>query len=106
MGEDTPTIVETTAGKIEGIFRKGLYAFRGVPYATPPVGRLRWLPPEPVEPWSGVRPALRLASIAPQNPMGFALLDSPVPPCEGGTTSFLRPKVRKAQWLNRGVNVL
>jgi para-nitrobenzyl esterase len=79
MSEDTPAVVETTAGKIEGIFRRGLYAFRGIPYAAPPVGRLRWLPPEPPEPWSGVRPALRLAPIAPQNPMGLALLDSPVP---------------------------
>ena len=79
MSEDTPAIVETTAGKIEGIFRRGLYAFRGVPYAAPPVGRLRWLPPEPPKPWSGVRPALQLAPIAPQNPMGLALLDSPVP---------------------------
>ena len=79
MSEDTPAIVETTNGKIEGIFRKGLYAFRGVPYAAPPVGRLRWLPPEPPEPWSGVRPVLRLASIAPQNPIGLALLDAPVP---------------------------
>jgi para-nitrobenzyl esterase len=79
MTEATPAIVETTAGKIEGIFRRGLYAFRGIPYAAPPVGKLRWLPPEPPEPWNGVRPALRLASIAPQNPMGIALLDSPVP---------------------------
>ena len=79
MSEDTPAIVETTAGKIEGIFRRGLYAFRGIPYAAPPVGRLRWLPPKPPEPWSGVRPALRLASIAPQIPMGLELLDSPVP---------------------------
>ncbi|UCB43820.1 MAG: carboxylesterase/lipase family protein [Dehalococcoidales bacterium] len=79
MSEDTPAVVETTSGKIEGIFRRGLYAFRGVPYAAPPVGRLRWLPPEPPEPWSEVRPALRLASIAPQNLMGLQLLESPVP---------------------------
>ena len=79
MSEATEVIVETTAGKIEGIFRRGLYAFRGIPYAAPPVGRLRWLPPEPPEPWSGVRPAQRLASIAPQMPMGLELLDSPVP---------------------------
>jgi para-nitrobenzyl esterase len=77
MNEDTPAVVETTSGKIEGIFRRGLYAFRGVPYAAPPVGRLRWLPPEPPKPWSGVRSALRLATIAPQNPMGSQFLDSP-----------------------------
>jgi len=78
MSEDTPAIVKTTSGEIEGIFRRGLYAFRGIPYAAPPVGKLRWLPPEPPEPWSGVRPALQLAAIAPQNQMGSQFLDSPI----------------------------
>ncbi len=39
MSEDTPAVVETTSGKIEGIFRRGLYAFRGVPYAAGGKGR-------------------------------------------------------------------
>jgi para-nitrobenzyl esterase len=38
-------------------------AFRGVPYATPPTGLLRWRPPEPVEPWTGTR---RADSFAPR----------------------------------------
>jgi para-nitrobenzyl esterase len=37
----------------DGIVR----AFKGVPYAKPPVGELRWRPPQPPTPWSGVRPA-------------------------------------------------
>ena len=32
-------------------------AFRGIPFAAPPVGDLRWKPPAPVKPWSGVRAA-------------------------------------------------
>ena len=50
-------IVETKSGKIEGYEKRGLHVFRGIPYAAPPVGERRWLPPGPVEPWSGVREA-------------------------------------------------
>ena len=34
----------------------GVRVYKGVPYATPPLGRLRWRPPEPVAPWTSVRP--------------------------------------------------
>jgi hypothetical protein len=33
MGETSTAVIETTSGKIEGVFRKGLYIFRGIPYA-------------------------------------------------------------------------
>ncbi|TAM82869.1 MAG: carboxylesterase family protein [Acidobacteria bacterium] len=35
----------------------GIHAFLGIPFAAPPVGKLRWQPPQPVEPWQGVRKA-------------------------------------------------
>ena len=49
--------VRTTAGRIRGAWKaKGAIAvFRGVPFAAPPVGDLRWRAPQPVEPWTGVR---------------------------------------------------
>lgn len=57
------TVVRTTAGEIEGERLDGepaVHVYRAVPYAQPPVGELRWRPPEPVEPWDGVRPATEL----------------------------------------------
>ena len=62
-------IVETTSGKVEGTREGELSIFRGVPYAAPPVGALRWLAPAPPEPWSGVRQAAAAAAVAPQTRM-------------------------------------
>ncbi len=47
-----------TGSVIEGLVRKdGVRVFRGIPFAEPPVGELRWKPPQPVKPWEGVRKA-------------------------------------------------
>ena len=39
---------QTTCGPVEGIYKDGAYSFRGIPYAQPPVGDLRWKPPVPL----------------------------------------------------------
>ncbi len=44
-------------GTIEGIDSSGVKIFRGIPFAQPPVGNLRWKAPQPVKAWTGVRPA-------------------------------------------------
>jgi para-nitrobenzyl esterase len=59
-------IVNTKNGKLEGIDRKGLYVFKGIPYAAPPVGKLRWMPPQPAKSWNGIRLAKEFGAIAPQ----------------------------------------
>lgn len=46
--------VETKNGMIEGIQENGYAIFKGVPFAKPPVGELRWRAPQPLEKWSGV----------------------------------------------------
>ena len=52
------TIVETRHGKVEGARLDGIHVFKGIPFAAPPVGERRWRPPEPPQPWPGVRAAL------------------------------------------------
>ena len=48
--------VKTKYGTLEGVTSNGGFAlFRGIPYAKPPVGELRWRAPEEPEPWEGVR---------------------------------------------------
>ncbi len=49
--------VTTGNGIIEGINDSGVQIFKGIPYAQPPIGDLRWKPPLPAENWSGVRKA-------------------------------------------------
>lgn len=50
-------VVEVEAGKLSGSRENGILVFRGIPYAAPPVGDLRWRPPHPVKPWPGERAA-------------------------------------------------
>jgi para-nitrobenzyl esterase len=60
--------VDTSLGRLAGIEEGGLSVFRGIPYASPPVGELRLRAPRPAVPWAGVRDAIRFGPAAPQNP--------------------------------------
>lgn len=54
------SVVSVTGGKIRGQeLADGSAVFRAIPYAAPPVGDLRWKPPQPALPWKGVRDAVR-----------------------------------------------
>ncbi len=60
------TTVTVSDGRLEGALQDGVYSFKGIPFAAPPVGDRRWLPPQPVVPWSGVRPAKEFGAICVQ----------------------------------------
>ena len=49
--------VQTQYGWVSGRAHENVHAFLGIPYAKPPVGPLRFLPPEPPAPWQGTRQA-------------------------------------------------
>ena len=73
-------IVELDAGWIEGVqLDQRLRVFRGIPYAAPPVGELRWRAPQDVAPWEGVRPAKEFGAPCPQSPLIAILSDEPLP---------------------------
>lgn len=61
VADALPT-VETKSGKLRGANQEGIDVFRGIPYAAPPVGELRWRPPQPVKKWEGVRDAVNFGT--------------------------------------------
>lgn len=57
MTVQTSPIVKTQEGPVQGTVQDGVFAFKGIPYAKPPMKELRWRPPQPVTPWTEVRQA-------------------------------------------------
>lgn len=64
-------------GRITGTIIDGYEAYRGIPYAAPPVGALRWRPPQPVKPWDRVLDAGDFGPVCPQPVMPGAAADGP-----------------------------
>ncbi|MFT4255131.1 MAG: carboxylesterase family protein, partial [Caulobacter sp.] len=62
------TIATIASGKIQGVATDGVIAFKGVPFAAPPVGDLRWRAPQPALAWTGVRPAAAYGHDCMQKP--------------------------------------
>jgi para-nitrobenzyl esterase len=62
-------LVKTFNGTLEGTYESGLNVFRGIPYAVPPVGQLRWKAPQPVQNWTGIKKAIQFGPRAMQLPV-------------------------------------
>src|ERR1700747_678899 len=65
VASDKATVVETSAGKVRGFKRNGVYISKGVPYGASTSGANRFMPPMQPEPWSGIRNALQYGRVCP-----------------------------------------
>lgn len=59
--------IVTAEGELRGTMDDDLFVFKGIPYAAPPVGALRWRPPQPLQPWQGVHDATAWGDASWQN---------------------------------------
>jgi para-nitrobenzyl esterase len=65
-GPQDGAVVQTAEGPVRGFLKDGVYEFLGVPYARPPVGPLRWMPPQPVAHWHQPLNATKFANTCAQ----------------------------------------
>jgi para-nitrobenzyl esterase len=77
----TEPVVRTESGLVRGTKPgpNGIAAFKGIPFARPPVGELRFAAPHPPEPWDGVRAAVAFGPPPPQSAFQLTPLPDPAP---------------------------
>jgi para-nitrobenzyl esterase len=81
IAQTTNKTVKIDTGATEGTVSGDVLSFKGIPYAAPPLGNLRWRSPQPVKPWTGVRQATQY---------GYDCIQKPLPgdaAASGGKTS-------------------
>jgi para-nitrobenzyl esterase len=64
-----PPVAVTDAGAVQGSISDGVTSWKGIPFAAPPVGDLRWREPQPVARWSGIRQATEFGPRCMQQPL-------------------------------------
>lgn len=61
------SVLKTDGGPVRGVEQGAMNAYLGIPYAAPPVGNLRWMPPKKPASWTSVLDASKFASSCAQN---------------------------------------
>lgn len=90
------TIVMTNYGKVVGEDHEYYVVYKGIPYAKPPVGDLRWKAPKEPEPWEGVYQAKEFSAKCPQEETYFGLYKKEF----YNNPAFLRPSNEDCLYLN------
>jgi len=75
MGADAgpqkkPPVVRVDSGEVQGVADDGVVSYKGIAFAAPPVGELRWRPPQPAARWTGVRQATEFGADCMQGRFG------------------------------------
>src|SRR5687767_8087322 len=73
IAEQSGLIVQTTTGSVKGIAKGTMVYYLGVPYAEPPVGKLRWHPPQPKRSWKTILDATEYRDHCIQFPLNKVL---------------------------------
>ena len=68
---DSIAIARTEYGRVQGFLVNDIYTFRGIPYGASTAGENRFMPPQPPDPWEGIRPAVFWGNDAPQDGPDF-----------------------------------
>ena len=74
--------VRIDSGRVAGVVAEGVASWKGIPYAAPPVGALRWREPQAVAPWDSIRPANAYGHDCMQEPFGGDAAPLGTPPAE------------------------
>jgi Carboxylesterase family len=79
------SVVRVDGGELQGVVAEGVVSFKGIPFAAPPVGDLRWRPPQPAAKWtgrapgSGIRSGLHAGTVRSASGCGCARRCAPGP---------------------------
>ncbi len=85
-----PPVVKVETGELQGVVDDGVASFKGIPFAAPPVGELRWRPPQPAAKWTGVRQAAEFGANCMQGRFGPPpAAGAPAPPAPSEDCLFL-----------------